>query len=67
MGAARDACRERIALLAESVRHLELDLDALAQEQHFSDYSHPSPAGREAMRGAVADFVRAQLDGAKRP
>jgi hypothetical protein len=44
-----------------------LDLDALAQEQHFSDYSHPSPAGREAMRGAVADFVRAQLDGAKRP
>ncbi len=44
-----------------------LDLDALAQDQHFWDYAHPSPAGLEAMRGVVADFVRMQLDGAKRP
>jgi len=44
-----------------------LDLDALAQDQHFWDYSHPSPAGLEAVRGVVADFVRMQLDGAKRP
>jgi len=44
-----------------------LDLDALAQDQHFWDYAHPSPAGLEAMRGVVADFVRMQLGGAKRP
>ena len=44
-----------------------LDLDALAQDQHLGDYSHPSPSGLEAMRGVVADFVRRQLDGAKRP
>ena len=55
------------ALRSATAGYPLLDLDALAQEQHFGDYSHPSPAGQQAMRSAVEGFVRSHLDGAKRP
>ena len=42
-----------------------LDLDALANDGHFIDYTHPSPAGRIAMRAAVGDFVGKYLPGAQ--
>lgn len=55
------------ALRRETAGYPMLDLDALAQEHHFGDDAHPSPAGQQAMRSAVEGFVRSHLDGAKRP
>ena len=43
-----------------------LDLDALAQDSHFGDYAHPSPAGQEAMRAPIAAFVAPFLEGTER-